>query len=51
MEIVDLYRREAGRLTKLAQESSDPEVKAELLDIAARFLRLAEFRAGHIAQD
>jgi hypothetical protein len=46
MQAVELYRREAARLTNLAHGSSDRGIEAELLDIAARFLCLAEFRAN-----
>ena len=45
MHYVELYRREAARLSTVAHGIGDPGVRAELLDIAARFLCLAEFRA------
>lgn len=54
MQIVELYRREAGMLASIAQDSNDPKIRAELFDIAARFMRLAEFREhglDHLVED
>ena len=38
-----LYRQHAERATQLARMVSTPEARLELLEIAARFRKLAEF--------
>lgn len=38
------YRRVAAEIEALAQQSQVPEVRRELLDLAARFKRMADRR-------
>jgi hypothetical protein len=45
----NFYREQAMRLTRIAREASDPQTKAELLDIAAQFLTLAEYAENRAA--
>jgi hypothetical protein len=40
----EYYRRIAGEIEQLAQQSQLPEVRRELLDLAERFRRMAERR-------
>ncbi|HEV8015934.1 MAG TPA: hypothetical protein VGP48_10395 [Stellaceae bacterium] len=39
----ELYRQQAERAKQLARTVSTPEARLELLEIAARFRKLAEF--------
>lgn len=39
----NFYRAQAIRLTRIAREMTDAQAKAELLDIAAQFLTLADY--------
>ncbi len=42
-EMASFYRAEAVRLREVAQRAQHPEIKIELLAIAARFEKLAQF--------
>jgi hypothetical protein len=37
------YREQAERLTRIAAETANPQIRLELLEIAASFQRLATF--------
>jgi hypothetical protein len=39
----ELYREAADKLRRLAQKSSLPDIHADLLDLAARFERMAAY--------
>jgi hypothetical protein len=45
----DFYRQEAERLAGLAAEVASPALRLEMLQIAASFLKLAEYAAFHAA--
>lgn len=41
------YRRQAERLTLIAGEINNPATRLELLEIAANFLKLADYASAH----
>lgn len=41
---VEYYRRVAAEIGRLAEQSQNPEVRRELLDLAERFKRMADRR-------
>jgi len=47
------YRRQAERLTLIAAEINNPAVRLELLEIAANFLKLADYASanGNFAEE
>jgi hypothetical protein len=46
---VKFYRQQASRLMQIAHDMHDPQTKAELLDIAAQFVRLAKHAEGAVS--
>ena len=46
--IPELYRKAAERLRQLAGESRLPDIQAELLELSARFERMAAYYAAQI---
>jgi hypothetical protein len=46
--IPELYRKAAERLRQLAGENRLPDIQAEVLDLSARFERMAAYYAAQI---